>query len=177
MTIPNKIAVIGSHGTGKTTLATALFAQYKRTKATQIELVADFARACPYPVGKATTVQAQLWIFESYIAKELRRECDMIFDGNSLQTLAYYEYWFGENADLRQKVAIVADNFTTVVLLPVDNRLCQPDNVRPQGSQFQNDIHHAIVRLLTELEFEYVGLPAYDRRDRMQFVEELIDSI
>ena len=172
-----KITITGSHGTGKTTFANALYEKYKQTKNDQVELVGDYARACPYPIGEKTTVRAQLWIFESYLAKELETECDMIFDGSSLQTLAYYEYRFGKNTDLRKRAKSVVNLCTTVILLPTDMRLCQPDGVRPQSTQFQNDIHVAIVKLLKEFNVNYVSLPCYDSRSRKQFIEELLSSM
>lgn len=172
-----KITIIGSHGTGKTTFANVLFEKYKQAKNTQVELVGDYARLCSYPIGEKTTVKAQLWIFESYLAKELENECDMIFDGSSLQTLAYYEYWFGKNTDLRKRAKSVVNLLTTVILVPADTRLCQPDGVRPQSTQFQNDIHTAIVKLLKEFNVKYVSLPCYDSAGRIQFIDELVSSM
>ena len=171
-----KITIIGSHGTGKTTFANALFEKYKQAKKTQVELVGDYARMCPYPIGKKTTVKAQLWIFESYLAKELEKECDVIFDGSSLQTLAYYEYWFGKNTDLRKRAKSAVNLLTTVILLPVDVRLCQPDGVRPESTQFQNDIHSAIVKLLKEFNVKFVSLPCYDSIGRIQFIDEFVSA-
>lgn len=68
-----KIALIGTHGVGKTTLAFDICSLLKKRGWT-VELVTEVARRCPLPVNEQTTLQAQLWILHSQIAAELEAE-------------------------------------------------------------------------------------------------------
>lgn len=68
-----KIAFIGTHGVGKTTLCYDLAASLKRRDLT-VELVREVARECPLPINRDTTVKAQAWILHTQIAWELQAE-------------------------------------------------------------------------------------------------------
>lgn len=65
-----KIALIGSHGVGKTTLCFELAAALKRRHA-DVEMVREVARRCPLPINQDTTVFAQEWILHTQIAWEI----------------------------------------------------------------------------------------------------------
>src|SRR5512145_1893549 len=68
--IPMKLALIGTHGVGKTTLAYDICALRKK-QGQNVELVTEVARRCPFPVNEGTTLEAQLWILHTQIADEL----------------------------------------------------------------------------------------------------------
>ena len=68
-----KIAFIGTHGVGKTTLCYDLAAALKRRDLT-VELVREVARECPLPINRETTIKAQAWILHTQIAWELQAE-------------------------------------------------------------------------------------------------------
>ena len=65
-----KIAFIGSHGVGKTTLCFGLAARLK-TRDLSLEVVHEVARRCPLPINTETTFEAQAWIAHTQIAEEL----------------------------------------------------------------------------------------------------------
>jgi len=65
-----KIALVGSHGVGKTTLCFELAAALKRRNA-DVEMVREVARRCPLPINQETTVAAQEWILHTQIAWEI----------------------------------------------------------------------------------------------------------
>jgi nicotinamide riboside kinase len=65
-----KIAFIGSHGVGKTTLCYGLAARLKRSDVA-LEIVHEVARRSPLPINETTTVPAQRWILLAQIAEEL----------------------------------------------------------------------------------------------------------
>jgi nicotinamide riboside kinase len=68
-----KVAFIGTHGVGKTTLCYDLAAGLKKRDLT-VELVREVARECPLPINRETTVKAQAWILHTQIAWELVAE-------------------------------------------------------------------------------------------------------
>ena len=65
-----KIALIGSHGVGKTTLCFELAAALKRRNA-ELEMVREVARRSPLPINQETTLAAQEWILHTQIAWEI----------------------------------------------------------------------------------------------------------
>src|SRR6187549_759927 len=65
-----KIAFIGSHGVGKTTLAFGLAARLK-ARDISLEVVHEVARRCPLPINEETSVAAQSWILHTQVAEEL----------------------------------------------------------------------------------------------------------
>jgi len=65
-----KIAFIGSHGVGKTTLCYGLAARLK-ARDVSLDIVGEVARRCPLPINRATTTAAQAWILHTQIAEEL----------------------------------------------------------------------------------------------------------
>ena len=64
-----KVALIGSHGVGKTTLCFEVAAALKRRNV-DLEMVREVARRCPLPINQETTVSAQEWILHTQIAWE-----------------------------------------------------------------------------------------------------------
>ena len=67
-----KIALIGSHGVGKTTLCLGLAARLK-ARDIALDLVHEVARRCPLPINQETSVASESWILHTQIAEELNR--------------------------------------------------------------------------------------------------------
>ena len=87
-----KIAFIGSHGVGKTTLCYDLASRLKRQDRI-VDLVQEVARACPLPINRDTTIQAQSWILHTQIAHELAASAQngiVICDRSVLDNYAYF---------------------------------------------------------------------------------------
>jgi len=93
-----KIGIIGTHGTGKTTLAFRLAAEYKIANPSKsVTIVSEVARRCPLPINKKTTAEAQMWIFCHQMAAEIEAEYKndiVICDRTVLDNLAYFERLF-----------------------------------------------------------------------------------
>ena len=87
-----KIAFIGSHGVGKTTLAYGLAARLKR-RDFDLEVVVEVARRCPLPLNEETTVEAQSWIWcELGLAEEESRNPKGALEGMriAIEQFRYY---------------------------------------------------------------------------------------
>ena len=68
-----KVALIGTHGVGKTTLCFELAARLKR-RDVDVEMVREVARRCPLPINRETSTAAQGWILHTQMAWELEAE-------------------------------------------------------------------------------------------------------
>src|SRR5450759_4327670 len=75
-----KVAFIGTHGVGKTTLCYDLAASLKK-RDLGVGLVREVARECPLPINRETTLPAQSWILHTQIAWELEAQAkaDVVF--------------------------------------------------------------------------------------------------
>ena len=74
-----KLAFIGSHGVGKTTLCFDLASKLKRLDL-NVDIVREVARHCPLPINQETTLDAQAWILHSQVAWESRVAARFIDD-------------------------------------------------------------------------------------------------
>jgi len=68
-----KVALIGTHGVGKTTLCYELAARLKRLDV-NLEMVREVARRCPLPINTETSMAAQEWILHTQMAGEIEAE-------------------------------------------------------------------------------------------------------
>jgi nicotinamide riboside kinase len=86
-----KIAFIGTHGVGKTTLCYDLAAILKR-RDISVDLVKEVARFSPLPVNQKTSLDAQTWILATQIAEEIRSAAHhqvVVCDRSVLDNYAY----------------------------------------------------------------------------------------
>lgn len=65
-----KVAIIGTHSAGKTTLSYILAAKYKKL-GKSVKIIQEVARSCPYKLNDGMTKEACLWIYHEHIKKEL----------------------------------------------------------------------------------------------------------
>ena len=86
-----KIAFIGTHGVGKTTLCYELAGILKR-RDVSVDMVKEVARLSPLPVNRQTSLQAQTWILMTQIAEEIRSGAHhqvVVCDRSVLDNYAY----------------------------------------------------------------------------------------
>ena len=108
-----KVAFIGTHGVGKTTLCYDLAAALKKRDLT-VELVREVARECPLPINQETTLKAQAWILHTQIAWELQAEAkaDVVFCDRELEVVKVVR-------DLKPWKTAAARGAKVVIELPV----------------------------------------------------------
>jgi len=157
-----KIAFIGTHGVGKTTLCFELAARLKRLDR-HVELVTEIARDCPLPINRDTTLAAQSWILHTQCARELAAARDesacVICDRSVLDNYAYLVHAVGRRADLDPWIRTWCATYTALFKVPV----WQPpswDGTRDTDEIFQREIDATLERLLEELDVPAVRLAA-----------------
>jgi nicotinamide riboside kinase len=163
-----KIAFIGTHGVGKTTLCYDLAAALKK-RDLSVELVREVARECPLPINRETTLKAQAWILHTQIAWELQAEAkaDVVFcDRAVLDNFCYMRRAFAGAPDEAVLEALARSWTTTYDALfkvPIvgDPRF---DGVRDTDLAFQREIDESIGQTLAAWGVPHLALdPA--RRD------------
>jgi len=147
-----KIAFIGSHGTGKTTLCFQLAAHLKRLDF-HVDLVKEVARSCPLPLNRETTLDAQRWILHRQITDEIAacHEHDVVVcDRAALDNYAYLVHRLGHVPALEGLVRDWMPTYTARFRVPI---LVEPsfDGVRDTSPRYQLEIDAVIDRLTHEL--------------------------
>lgn len=89
-----KIAIIGTHSTGKTTLCKLLLAEL-HLRGLEAYLLPEFARLCPHPINEATTLEAQEWIQNEQMKQEgmycINNRRFVICDRATIDNFAYMQ--------------------------------------------------------------------------------------
>jgi nicotinamide riboside kinase len=144
-----KLAFIGSHGVGKTTLCYGLAARLKR-RDVALEIVHEVARRSPLPINEATTVPAQRWILLTQIAEELvagARYPVVLCDRSVLDNYIYLLLAAGSDAVFDGLVARWLPSYDLLVRVPVLDSP-SPDGVRAADPAFQRAVDERLEREL-----------------------------
>ena len=97
-----KVAFIGTHGVGKTTLAFEMASQLKKLGA-NVGFLEEVARRCPFPINEDTSLVAQTWILVETIRREIELSKvypEVVCDRSVLDNYCYMELKFGRQEPL-----------------------------------------------------------------------------
>ncbi len=150
-----KLALIGTHGVGKTTLAFDLCSRLKKAHQ-DVELVAEVVRSSPFPVNETTTLEGQLWILHTQVASELdaaRRAHNVICDRALLDNYCYLANKFGRQSQLESWINWWMGTYELLVGVPPFEQGILPDGFRSQNLEFQQRIHDLLRRFLIQPPF------------------------
>jgi len=170
-----KIAFIGSHGVGKTTLCFELAARLKRLDR-RVDMVKEVARSCPLPLNRDTTVDAQSWILHTQVAREIETAHEQDFlvcDRSVLDNYAYLVAKFGRRAPFDNVVADWLKSYAILAWVPVVEGP-RYDGVRDTDLTYQRRIHEVIGELLRVFQAEALPLDAGERDGWVDRVLEVL---
>jgi GTPase SAR1 family protein len=144
-----KLAFIGAHGVGKTTLCFDLASRLKRLDL-GVDIVKEVARSCPLPINRATTIEAQAWILHTQIAQEIAavsRDQMVICDRSVLDNYAYLVHRAGRRPEFDALVGAWVTTYDALFKVPV---LHPPafDGQRDVSAEFQTAINDTIDDLI-----------------------------
>jgi len=170
-----KIAFIGTHGVGKTTLCYELAASLKRLDLS-VDLVKEVARVCPLPINRETTDRAQRWILHTQVAWEIELAEAyeaIVCDRSVVDNYAYLVQAVGRQPDLDVFVRHWMQTYTLLVKVPV---VAPPayDGTRDVSVDFQIAIDRLIDVLLDDFELPRLELPA---NDRTVWIHRVLESL
>jgi hypothetical protein len=162
-----KVALVGTHGVNKTTLAYELAGVLKRRGRT-VELLTEIARECPLPLNDLGTPEAYQWIIARQIQLEIEKSPRaeiLVCDRAVLDNFAYYARRFrGRNSSYQALYSYCQDWMTTydlLVRLPITYALTS-DGFRSTDLQFQKEID-ALCDDLFESQYGEQTKPVYIR--------------
>lgn len=142
-----KIAVIGTHGTGKSTLSYFL-ASYYKMQGKNVKIVQEVARSCPFPINDGLTKESVLWIYHEHSRKEL--EASKLFDvaicdRSSFDSFVYAKHFNIFDEGMQSSFIEAKKNLMTgydhVIFVRPDMPL-HADGVRSTNQYFQDSVDH-----------------------------------
>jgi nicotinamide riboside kinase len=161
-----KVAFIGTHGVGKTTLCFELAARLKRHDV-NVELVLEVARRCPLPINLETSNAAQSWILHTQMAMELENapRADLLLcDRSVLDNYCYLLFAAGPQPSWEPLLEAWLPTYDLLVKVP----LWTPprwDGVRAVNVPFQRAIDSLIDEQIERRGLRHLRL-AEAERDR-----------
>lgn len=170
-----KIAFIGTHGVGKTTLCFDVAGRLKRLDLA-VDLVKEVARACPLPINRDTTLEAQAWILHSQIAEEIAagaRYQVVVCDRSVLDNYAYLVHQVGRRPEYEELVRAWMGTYQGLFKVPI---IQEPsfDGTRDLSTTFQTEVDQVIDELLVTLE---VPCHRLDPGDRDGWVDTVLRGV
>jgi thymidylate kinase len=175
-----KLALIGTHGVGKTTLAYEVCSLLKKSHH-NVELVAEVARQSPFPVNAETTLEGQLWILHSQIAAELEaapRAPVVITDRAVLDNYCYLVNKFGRQPQLETWLAWWMSTYSLLIGIPIVEEGIPRDGFRSEDRAFQLRVQELLIELLASAPFKNLPAPVIwlDARDRSNWAESIVSA-
>ena len=171
-----KLAFVGSHGVGKTTLCFDLASQLKRLDL-GVDLVKEVARRCPLPINEETTLDAQAWILHTQIAEEMAAAATyevVVCDRSVLDNYAYLVARVGRRPELDPLVGNWIRTYNALFKVPV---LEAPsfDGTRAVSRSFQLEIDETIDSLISAFGVDVIPLDPLDRDGWIPTVMRTLD--
>ena len=162
-----KVALVGTHGVNKTTIAYELAGVLKRNGQT-VELLTEIARECPFPLNEQATREAYQWIIARQVQLEIEkspRADVLVCDRSVLDNFAYYVRRYGNESDEANALRLYCRSwmrtYDLLVRLPVVEALA-PDGFRSTDAEFQREID-LLCDELFENDYSERTRPAYLR--------------
>jgi nicotinamide riboside kinase len=168
-----KVAFIGSHGVGKTTLCYGLAARLK-ARDLAVEVVHEVARRCPLPINQETSRAAQAWILHSQIGEELVAQARypvVICDRSVLDNYVYLLLAAGRDDTFEVLVASWLDTYDLLVHVPIAG-VPTPDGIRSADPSFQRAVEERLDREIAERGLSVLPLDPADRPRWIDTVEQ-----
>ena len=149
-----KIGIMGTHGTGKTTMAFRLANEIKgNCPSLNVAILPEVVRSCPLAINEQATIDAQLWIFHKQMITEIEMgDHDvLVCDRTILDNLAYSKYNHHDKI-VNDYLRIAIDWLKTYDKLYLLRPTCPvaDDGVRSVDADFQRGIDLTLANWVKE---------------------------
>jgi adenylate kinase family enzyme len=170
-----KIALIGSHGVGKTTLCFELAARLKRRNV-DVDIVREVARRCPLPINQDTTLRAQEWILNAQMMMEIESDAShdaVLCDRSVLDNYCYMVHAAGSQRIWERVLDYWLPTYEVLIHVPTWVRPSY-DGVRAVDTGFQEQVELLIEGMVTARALRPVRLVPDERDDWGRQIEEML---
>jgi len=183
-----KVAIIGTHGVGKTGLAYSLAAALtSRSIPVEpiLEVARDLNRIDPnlIKINEDTTLLSQARILEYQFQREIEAEalgrCEVIICDRSFDNYLYMERKFGPQPEYEKLILehLKEHPYTLIVKVPITIKEIKGDNFRDTSVEFQEEIDHMIDEFLKMHGISYITLPDPIMPNREEWVYFILNKI
>ncbi len=172
-----KVAFIGSHGVGKTTLCYGLAARLK-ARDVVLEVIHEVARRCPLPINEETGLASESWILHTQIAEEViaaHRHPVVLCDRSALDNYVYLLLAAGGQEGLDQLVRYWMRTYDFLIHVPVLERPAA-DGIRATDPEFQRAVDERLKRELSAHGLSAMSLENVPRERWMDETEAAVWS-
>src|SRR5512146_1262473 len=169
-----KLAFIGTHGVGKTTLCYDLAAALKR-QSINVDMVKEVARLSPLPINRKTSLDAQTWILMTQVAEEIRSTAQhevVVCDRSVLDNYAYLTFACGRQEAIERFVDYWMKTYDLLFKVPISG-CAAADGVRDTDEFFMRNIDTLVDTLLTEKKMPHERLPDGQRDTWIDVVKDV----
>lgn len=159
-----KVALIGTHGVGKTTLCFELAARLKR-RDVNVEMVREVARRCPLPINRETSQASQAWILHTQMAWEIEAEANhqlVVCDRSVMDNYCYFIHAAGHQPSWEGLLTAWLQTYHLLVKVPLWSTP-RWDGVRDTDLAFQRAIDALIDHELSRCQVPFLRLAPDDR--------------
>jgi len=173
-----KVAFIGTHGVGKTTLCYDLAALLKR-RDLSVDIVKEVARLSPLPINRKTSLDAQTWILMTQVAEEIRSASQhqvVVCDRSVLDNYAYMVLACGRQKGIERFVDHWMKTYDLLFKVPMSEGAVSADGVRDTDEFFMRSIDQLVDTLLAEQMIPHEKLPPGRRKKWIKLVGEQVAS-
>lgn len=170
-----KVAFIGSHGVGKTTLCYDLAAALKRQNV-HVDMVKEVARLSPLPINRQTSLDAQTWILMTQVAEEIRSAAHhqvVVCDRSALDNYAYMALACGRQPVFERLAVHWMRTYDLLFKVPIAGPP-SPDGIRDTDELFMRAIDGLVDQLMEEKDIPFHRLPQGDRDRWIDIVKEQV---
>lgn len=167
-----KVAFIGSHGVGKTTLCFELAGRLKRMDY-NVDIVKEVARDCPLPINRETNLDAQLWILHSQCAREIMATARfelVVCDRSVIDNYAYLVHSEGRREDLHAWLQTWLKTYSYFIKVPIWSPP-RFDGTRDTGTDFQQAIDDTLESLMKQFALPCLRLK---KRHQKRWIDQVI---
>ena len=170
-----KVAFIGTHGVGKTTLCYDLAGVLKRG-GVSVDMVKEVARLSPLPINRKTSLDAQTWILMTQVAEEIRSRAYndvVVCDRIALDNYAYMVLACGRQRPFERFVAHWMKSYDLLFKVPISGA-ASADGIRDTDEFFMRSIDTLVDKLLDEMKVPHQLLPPGDRGQWSGMVRDVV---
>lgn len=170
-----KVAFIGTHGVGKTTLCYDLASVLKR-QGINVDMVKEVARLSPLPINRKTSLAAQTWILTTQVAEEIRSSDQhdvVVCDRSVLDNYAYMSFACGRQKAIERFVDYWMKTYDLLFKVPLAGA-AQADGIRDTDEFFMRSIDQLVDVLLAEKKIPYQRLPDGQRDRWIEMVKNVV---
>jgi nicotinamide riboside kinase len=180
-----KIAIIGTHGIGKTTLS-HIIAAYSVKKGKSTFIVSEVIRDCPFPINDQSTVEGGYWIVTEQIARELRAKAAryevIICDRSAIDPVLYLEAMnFREGfPELKSFANKWMQTYDIVLYIEPPDIDIVSDGFRDTNKTFQKKVDDQFNLYLNSIFIDYLNINIFRINSEEIFtrgIDQILDTI